>query len=194
MAKEFRVKNFVFASSSSVYGDRANPPFKESEAVNQPVSPYAATKRSGELMCWTYHNLYHFPVACLRFFTGFSLSLSLFLSSLSLFNTHINTYTYTYTHARKFSLILSFPHTHAHTSSFSLSILCVFSVSHSRLQCTAHAGGRIWLSFFLWTQSKEEKQSSSLEVTHYPIFCLDDLLTFFFSDGRRLFAERLHFC
>jgi len=69
MAKEFKVKNFVFASSSSVYGDRGNPPFRETDSVDNPVSPYAATKKSGELLCYTYHHLYKFPVSCLRFFT-----------------------------------------------------------------------------------------------------------------------------
>lgn len=60
---------FVFASSSSVYGDRANVPFRESDDIHHPVSPYAATKRAGELLCWTYHHLYGIPVSALRFFT-----------------------------------------------------------------------------------------------------------------------------
>jgi UDP-glucuronate 4-epimerase len=60
---------FVFASSSSVYGDRAEVPFRETDDIHHPVSPYAATKRAGELCCWTYHHLYGFPVSALRFFT-----------------------------------------------------------------------------------------------------------------------------
>lgn len=60
---------FVFASSSSVYGDRAKTPFLEVDDIHHPVSPYAATKRAGELHCWTYHHLYGIPTSCLRFFT-----------------------------------------------------------------------------------------------------------------------------
>lgn len=60
---------FVFASSSSVYGDRANTPFREEDDIHHPVSPYASTKRAGELHCWTYHHLYGIPTSCLRFFT-----------------------------------------------------------------------------------------------------------------------------
>ena len=60
---------FVFASSSSVYGDHDRSPFSESHDVRRPVSPYAATKLSGELHCFTYHHLYGVPVSALRFFT-----------------------------------------------------------------------------------------------------------------------------
>jgi UDP-glucuronate 4-epimerase len=60
---------FVFASSSSVYGDRSRVPFGEADDIHQPVSPYAATKRAGELLCWTAHHLHGIPVSCLRFFT-----------------------------------------------------------------------------------------------------------------------------
>ena len=60
---------WVFASSSSVYGDRASVPFRETDDIHHPVSPYAATKRAGELFAYTYHHLYGLPVACLRFFT-----------------------------------------------------------------------------------------------------------------------------
>ncbi len=63
------VKNFVFASSSSVYGANTKVPFSEQDAVDQPISPYAATKKSCELLCYTYHHLYGLPVTCLRFFT-----------------------------------------------------------------------------------------------------------------------------
>lgn len=60
---------FVFASSSSVYGGNTDVPFKEAADVHRPVSPYAATKRAGELLCYTHHHLYGIPTACLRFFT-----------------------------------------------------------------------------------------------------------------------------
>jgi UDP-glucuronate 4-epimerase len=59
----------VFASSSSVYGDDAQAPFAESEPCNRPVSPYAATKKAGELLCYTAHHLHQMSFACLRFFT-----------------------------------------------------------------------------------------------------------------------------
>ena len=62
---------FVFASSSSVYGGNTNVPFTEAEDVHNPVSPYAATKRAGELLAYTFHHLYGIPTACLRFFTVF---------------------------------------------------------------------------------------------------------------------------
>eukprot|EP01104_Vermistella_antarctica_P011623 TRINITY_DN325_c0_g7_i2.p2 TRINITY_DN325_c0_g7~~TRINITY_DN325_c0_g7_i2.p2 ORF type:complete len:339 (+),score=82.49 TRINITY_DN325_c0_g7_i2:54-1019(+) len=70
MAREFGTKNFVYASSSSVYGAAKKVPFCESDNdVDNPVSPYAATKRACELLSYTYHSLYKFPCAGLRFFT-----------------------------------------------------------------------------------------------------------------------------
>jgi UDP-glucuronate 4-epimerase len=63
------IEHFIFASSSSVYGMNEKLPFRESDPVDHPVSPYAATKRAGELMCYTYNHLYKLPVTCLRFFT-----------------------------------------------------------------------------------------------------------------------------
>jgi len=69
MCKKYRVKKFVFASSSSVYGNNKKVPFAETDFVDHPVSPYAATKRAGELFCHTYHHLYGMDIACLRFFT-----------------------------------------------------------------------------------------------------------------------------
>jgi UDP-glucuronate 4-epimerase len=62
---------FVYASSSSVYGDRAEGPFRETDPVDLPVSPYAATKKACELMAHTFHHLYGLPVTGLRFFTAF---------------------------------------------------------------------------------------------------------------------------
>lgn len=63
------VESLVFASSSSVYGARARLPFREDDPADQPTSPYAATKRAGELLCHTYHALCGLPITCLRFFT-----------------------------------------------------------------------------------------------------------------------------
>jgi len=60
---------FTFGSSSSVYGINKKVPFSESDEVNQPISPYATTKRTGELLCYNYHHLYGLKTSCLRFFT-----------------------------------------------------------------------------------------------------------------------------
>ncbi len=60
---------FVFGSSSSVYGINQKVPFSEEDEVNQPISPYATTKRAGELLCYNYHHLYGLKTSCLRFFT-----------------------------------------------------------------------------------------------------------------------------
>ena len=60
---------FVFGSSSSVYGESVNLPFSEDDPDLKPVSPYASSKRAGELICYTYHHLYGFPITALRFFT-----------------------------------------------------------------------------------------------------------------------------
>jgi len=68
-ARHTGVKNFVFASSSSVYGINSKVPFSEEDPITCPISPYATTKRAGELMCFTYSHLYDIPVTCLRFFT-----------------------------------------------------------------------------------------------------------------------------
>jgi UDP-glucuronate 4-epimerase len=61
--------SFLFGSSSSVYGDNRKVPFSETDPVDHPISPYAATKKAGELLCYTHHHLTGAPVACLRFFT-----------------------------------------------------------------------------------------------------------------------------
>lgn len=68
-AKEFEIKKFIFASSSSVYGNNKKTPFAETDNVDHPISPYAATKKAGELLCYTYHDLYEIDIICLRFFT-----------------------------------------------------------------------------------------------------------------------------
>ncbi|MBI4880104.1 MAG: GDP-mannose 4,6-dehydratase [Planctomycetes bacterium] len=63
------VRRLVFGSSSSVYGGSRATPFREDQPADRPVSPYAATKRAGEVLCHAYHHLHDFDVACLRFFT-----------------------------------------------------------------------------------------------------------------------------
>tara|TARA_Y100000589_G_scaffold332162_1_gene389862 strand:+ start:3001 stop:4035 length:1035 start_codon:yes stop_codon:yes gene_type:complete len=68
-SKEFNVKNFIFASSSSVYGGNESYPFSETQSVNHPVSLYAATKKSNELIAHSYSHLYNLPTTGLRFFT-----------------------------------------------------------------------------------------------------------------------------
>ncbi|MEC8251967.1 MAG: SDR family NAD(P)-dependent oxidoreductase [Planctomycetota bacterium] len=60
---------FVFGSSSSVYGGNREVPFSEDHRVDRPVSPYAASKKAGEVLCYTWHHLRGNPVTCLRFFT-----------------------------------------------------------------------------------------------------------------------------
>lgn len=62
-------RRMIFASSSSVYGNSRKVPFSEQDNVDYPISPYAATKKSGELLCHTYHHLYGFDIFCLRYFT-----------------------------------------------------------------------------------------------------------------------------
>ena len=69
LARSFEVKQFVFGSSSSVYGINAKVPFSEDDPIRQPISPYAATKAAGELICHTYSHLYGVRSVCLRFFT-----------------------------------------------------------------------------------------------------------------------------
>lgn len=69
--KAHGIKNFIFASSSSVYGENQRVPFTEEDLDIQPISPYGATKRAGELLCYSYHYLYGMNVACLRFFTAY---------------------------------------------------------------------------------------------------------------------------
>lgn len=68
-AKKHKVKRFVFASSSSVYGNVKEVPFREDARIDRPVSPYAATKAAGELYCFNYHHLYGISCTALRFFT-----------------------------------------------------------------------------------------------------------------------------
>ena len=65
------IKKIVFGSSSSVYGNNRTIPFREDHNVDFPISPYASTKKSGELLCHVYSHLYGFEINCLRFFTVF---------------------------------------------------------------------------------------------------------------------------
>jgi UDP-glucuronate 4-epimerase len=67
--RSYGVKKMIFASSSSVYGNNKKVPFSETDNVDYPISPYAASKKSGELLCHAYHHLYGFHIFCLRFFT-----------------------------------------------------------------------------------------------------------------------------
>jgi len=69
MCRKNGVSRLLFGSSSSVYGINSKVPFAEDDPVGCPISPYAASKRAAELMCFTYHHLYGFSITCLRFFT-----------------------------------------------------------------------------------------------------------------------------
>ncbi len=69
LAKDFKIQNFIFASSSSVYGNNQKTPFSEEDKVDFPISPYAATKKSCELMIHTFSHIHKLNTTCLRFFT-----------------------------------------------------------------------------------------------------------------------------
>src|SRR5207244_5380149 len=69
LARTYNIKQFVFGSSSSVYGLNPKVPFNENDPIFNPISPYAATKAAGELICHTYAHLYDIRIVCLRFFT-----------------------------------------------------------------------------------------------------------------------------
>lgn len=66
--KKYKVENFIFGSSSAVYGNIEKVPFSEDDTP-KPISPYGASKRSAELFCHVYSSLYNIPITCLRFFT-----------------------------------------------------------------------------------------------------------------------------
>jgi len=68
-ARRTGIKNIIIGSSSSVYGVQTKIPYKETEVVEEQISPYAVTKRVGELLASTHHQLYHLNIVCLRFFT-----------------------------------------------------------------------------------------------------------------------------
>ncbi|MBX2810700.1 MAG: NAD-dependent epimerase/dehydratase family protein [Myxococcales bacterium] len=69
LSRQYEILPFVFASSSSVYGSRAEVPFQEDDRVDDPISPYAATKKAGELLGYTFHCLHGIRFVGLRFFT-----------------------------------------------------------------------------------------------------------------------------
>lgn len=69
LAREHGAKQFVFGSSSSLYGTNAKVPFSEDDPIFNPISPYAATKAAGELLCHSYAHLHDLRIVCLRFFT-----------------------------------------------------------------------------------------------------------------------------
>ncbi len=68
-SREHGVEKFIFASSSSVYGNNRKTPFAENDIVDRQVSPYGATKKMGEILCYPYTHLFGLSVVCLRFFT-----------------------------------------------------------------------------------------------------------------------------
>lgn len=68
-AKNHNIKDFIYASSSSVYGNNKNSPFSVDDRVDMPISLYAATKKADELIAYTYHHLYDMHCTGLRFFT-----------------------------------------------------------------------------------------------------------------------------
>ena len=69
LSKQFNIKNFVFGSSSSVYGLNKKIPFSENDKTNTPISPYATTKKAGEMLCHTYSKIHGLNITCIRFFT-----------------------------------------------------------------------------------------------------------------------------
>lgn len=69
LSSKYKIKNFIFASSSSVYGNNKKLPFSETDNVDLPISPYAATKRATELMAHVFHHIYGINMTALRFFT-----------------------------------------------------------------------------------------------------------------------------
>ncbi|MEK7598577.1 MAG: GDP-mannose 4,6-dehydratase [Patescibacteria group bacterium] len=69
LAVKHKIKNFVFASSSSVYGNNKKLPFSETDSVDTPISPYAATKKADELIAHVYNHIYGLNITALRFFT-----------------------------------------------------------------------------------------------------------------------------
>jgi UDP-glucuronate 4-epimerase len=71
LSRKFEVRQFIFASSSSVYGKFHRVPFAEDDPISKPLSVYAATKAAGEMLAFTYSHLYRLPVTCLRLFTVF---------------------------------------------------------------------------------------------------------------------------
>ena len=75
-ARKFKVKHLIMGSSSSVYGNNSCVPFKETDIVDFPISPYAYSKKSNELQIHTFHKLYKIDAICMRFFTVFCSNMS----------------------------------------------------------------------------------------------------------------------
>lgn len=69
LSVKYKIRNFVYASSSSVYGNNSKLPFSETDSVDTPISPYAASKKACELMAHVYSHIYNLPTTGLRFFT-----------------------------------------------------------------------------------------------------------------------------
>jgi len=69
LARQHNIKGITLASSSSVYGDAVSFPIKETDETDKPISLYAATKKSCELLAYSYHHLFNLPITCLRYFT-----------------------------------------------------------------------------------------------------------------------------
>lgn len=69
LCRKYKVDTVLYASSSSVYGNYPETPFKETYKLDEPLCPYAASKKSGELICYTYHHLYGMHISCIRPFT-----------------------------------------------------------------------------------------------------------------------------
>lgn len=69
LCKKYNVNKIIYASSSSVYGNHSDLPFTETHIVDHPLCPYAASKKAGELICYTYHYLYRMDITCIRPFT-----------------------------------------------------------------------------------------------------------------------------
>ncbi len=90
LAVKYKIKNFLYASSSSVYGNNKKLPFSESDSVDTPISPYAATKKATELLAHVYSHVYKLPTTGLRFFTVYGPwgrpDMALFLFTESIFS------------------------------------------------------------------------------------------------------------
>ncbi len=69
LCREYRVPKFVLASTSSLYGENNPAPYLEDASTDRPLSPYAASKKAAEALCYTYHYLYGLDVTVLRYFT-----------------------------------------------------------------------------------------------------------------------------
>jgi len=90
LAVKYKIQNFLYASSSSVYGNNKKLPFSETDSVDTPISPYAATKKADELLAHVYSHVYKLPTTGLRFFTVYGPwgrpDMALFLFTESIFS------------------------------------------------------------------------------------------------------------